>query len=373
MNFEKIDSNQYTLLIILYILGGTILSNIGGGAGSDIWLVYLVGLVVGILFAAMYYRILRLHNFCSVPELMKRVFGYWGGKVFCFIYALYFLFRTDVVGQIVTEMATDLLMHDAPRKLTVGVLLFTTLYACHKGLGAIGRSSQVICILIGICLLPFLLTAFSSEAFSVKNLYPILTSGYQSFWTRAAAVSITPYTEIGLFAIYAYHVDHNQKRLVFKRMVMGMTISTGFLILIGIINLSILGKYLVASLKYPFYNAMMLTGIHGVLERLDPLAVIIVITSGFYKVTLLFYCWLEMLGSVFHKIHRNWIIVFTAALIFFGTPEMTYLYDKFWSFTLPFEVMPLFQLVFPVLIWLVSEVKFYFKRKEELQNAVSQV
>lgn len=366
MDFEKITINGYTLLIILYFLGSTILSNIAAATGPDFWLVYLIGLVVGIVFTAMYNRILQLHDFRSFPDILERLFGYWPSKLFCAIYAIFFLMRTDMVGEITTEMATDLLMNDAPRRLTVSILLFTTLYACHKGLRAIGRSTQIITVLIGICLLPFLLTAFSSPAFIVKNLQPFLVGGIQDFWQKTLAVCITPYTEIGLFAVLAVHVERNHQKLIFSRQVIAMTVSTLLLILVGLINLSILGKYLVFSLKYPFYNAMMLTGLHGVLERLDPLAVIIVIASSFYKVAVLFYCWIEMGTAVSSKIKRNGIIIGTAILMFSGILNINYLYEKFQNVILPFQVMPLFQVVIPVLLWIISEIKFYFERKREI-------
>jgi len=363
MNFEKINANQYMWLIVLFVLGSTIQSNIAAGAGTDMWLVYLVSLLVGIFFAAMYYRLLKLHDFLSLPAILENIFGYWGGKILCVLFALYFLARSDMVGEITTEMANDLLMHNAPRRLTVGILLFSTLYACHKGLRTIGRSGEIISLVIGICLLPFLLTAFSAEAFLFKNLRPILTTGAQVFWKKTFAVSITPFTEIGLFAVLACKVDKRQHQVIFKQMVKALVISALLLILVGTINLSILGKHLVASLKYPFYNAMMLTGIHGVLERLDPLAVVIIVTSSFYKVALLFYCWIEMICSLSHQIKRNVVIALTAITFFFAGQNATYLYEKFQTVILPFWIMPLFQIVFPILVWLITEIKVYFKRK----------
>jgi len=363
MNFEEIEVNHYMLLIILFFLGGTIKSNIGAGSGTDIWLVYLIGLLVGILFAAMYYRVYVLHDFRSFQGILQDLYGRRWSKIFCGVYALYFIVRTDMVGQTTTEMANDILMQNAPRRLTVGILLFTTLYACHKGLRAVARSATIICALIGICMLPFLSTAFSSEAFSVENMQPFFIGSTQAFWTNTAAVCITPFTEIGLFAVLTCKVQRNQQTLIFDRMMKALVFTALLLILVAIINLSILGKYLVASLKYPFYNAMMLTGIPGVFERLDPMAVVIIVTSSFYKVTLLFYCWIEMVCALSTKINRTTVIIVTAAIIFFANVNISYLNEKFQSVILPFQIMPIFQVFFPLSMWVTSEVQHYLKRK----------
>jgi len=365
MDFERLDINQYTLLMLLFMLGTTILANVGGAVGADIWILYLLSMLVGLAASFMFYRLLKLHEFRSFPLIFENCFGYWGGKILCALYAIFYLVRTEIVGQTTTNMAGDLLMHDAPRRLTIMVLLFTTLYAVHKGLKAIGRSAEIIFPLLIICLLPFLMTAFASDAFTKDNLHPILVGGAREFWLRTGVVSMYPYSELPLlFGILAYRVDRNKQHSILNRLILANLTGTFILVGVGIINLSILGRHLVAALKYPFYNAMMLTGVHGVLERLDPLAVIIIVTSAFFKVVLLYYCYFEMLGAVYQGFKRNWLIIFTAILIMIASPDWQYLNDRFLDYILPFRIMPVFQIFIPVLMWLITEVKTYIRRKQ---------
>lgn len=363
MDFEKLEISQYLMLILMFMMGGAILANVGAGAGTDIMVLYLVAMVAGLVFVCMFYRILVLYDFRSFPYIFEKCFGYWGGKILCVLYAFFYLVRTEVVAQSMTDMASDLLMNDAPRRLTMAILLFTTLYGCYKGLRALGRSAQILVPLLILCFLPFLLTVLQADAFSRENLHPMMTGSTQNFWLKTSSVAMFPFIEMPLlFGILSYKIERDKQRTLLRYGTIGTIISTLLLLGIGIINLSLLGKHLVSSLKYPFYNSMMLAGVHGVLERLDPLAVIIVITSGFYKVALLFYCWLEMVGALSQRLKRNWIIIFTAILLFFGAPNLSYMSEKFLTVTLPFKVMPLFQIMIPVSIWVIAEVKHYFRR-----------
>ena len=373
MNFEKLNLNQYTMLGILFMIGGTIVANVGSYTGTDVWILYLIAMVTGILVFMIYYRLLYLHGFRSFPLIFERCVGYWGGKFLCAAYAAFFLFRTSLIGDTLTEIASDILMKNAPIRLIMGILITGVVYGCHKGLRALGRSAEIMMPIILLCLIPFLVTAATSGAFTLKNLQPVLVGSASEFWSKTAAVAMYPYMETLLFSIFMVKINHQEQKGIFKHVIAILIIGTVILTGISLTNLAVLGRHLVTTLQYPFYNAMMLAGIHGVLERLDPLAVIIIIVCGFYKTSLYFYAYSEMFKSLFVKLPRNWILVITSIIIFIKGPNTELSYTKFLVQVLPFKILPWFHLVIPISLWLISEVKVYLHRKRKIEDVSVQL
>ena len=371
MNMEKMNLNQYMQLIIVVMIGGTILANIGSTVGSDVWLLYTIAFVGGTLIYKVYTRILKLNDYKPFPQIFENCFGPLGRKVLTAVYAGFFMFRMNMNGDSLTGMASEILMRGAPRRLTVFVLLVGGIYACHKGLASMGRSVEIIFPIVFLALLPFFVTAFTSNAFSHRNLTPFLMEGIGELAKRTAAVTLFPYSETLVFCMMMPSIDYRERDALFKRGVMALLIVTLILIAISMANLAILGRHLIDSLKYPFYNAMMVAGIKGVLERLDPLAVIIIILCSFFKFAIYLYMSADFIASLSSRYKRSVVLVIIGVVVFIFVPQTRNLFtDKILTDILPFKLMPFFHLVLPGLLWGVSEYKFH-KKERALKEKVS--
>ena len=368
MDSERINSNQYMNLMVFFMLGGSVLLKSGASAGSDVWILYSVNWVVGLVFFAMFYRLSRLHDYRSFPLIFERCLGKWGGKLLCFFYLSYFLLRFRLIGDTMTEMASDLLMNGSPNRMTMLVLLFAVLYGCSKGLRALGRSAELLLPLTLVCLLPFFITAFVSDVFTLQNLRPILTGGTTDFWKKFASMTIYPYSELIFFAMLIVNMNHKDQKGAYRKFVYASLFATLLLIGISTTNLAILGRHLAASFKYPFYNAMMMTGVHGVLERLDPLAVIIIIVCGFYKVSLYAYGFINFLQSFFPLLKKKWIIPAIGVIIFSFGPGVSFFNDKLINETVPFRIMVWFHIAIPLVLWIITEIKRWQQQKKDVER-----
>jgi len=357
MNIESLTATQVMKLVVFMMIGGTILSNAGAYVGSDIWLVYLISTFIGAVILYMNYRTMTLHDFRSLPLIFERCFGYWGGKILCVLYAFYFTIRTKTVGDTMTAMAGDLLMKGASPRLTMFLLLAAAVYAVIKGLRAIATSAEIMFILFLFCLTPFFMTTIFTGAFSLNNLRPIFTGSQIDFWHKVFTVVMLPYTDFILMISFFHYVDHEERSKLPKRLLMGLIIATVLLIGISITNLAILGKSVVSSIKYPFYNAMMLAGVRGVMERLDPLAVILVIICHFFKGCLCLYAVVDLVKSILQKFTRKRLILVIGVIFLIAGPGGITREPKFMDHILIYQIMPFFQLIIPALMWIISEVK----------------
>ncbi|MCL1950083.1 MAG: GerAB/ArcD/ProY family transporter [Turicibacter sp.] len=183
-------------------------------------------------------------------------------------------------------------------------------------------------------------------------------------WRGILSVAMSPNAELLIFCLLLVNVGEHDRKKVFGRIIFGIVAGTALLLVISLTALAVLGRHSLDALKYPFYNAMMLTGIKGMLERLDPLAIVIIIMCGYYKGTLYIYTSAEMIRSLSRKIKFNWVLAVVGIVFFLTPPGLNLHYDNFLKSILPFYIMPWFQVGLPLIVWAISEWRAFSARKE---------
>jgi len=359
---DKINASQLMKLLIFVMVGGTIFAESNLYVGSDIWLVYLIGTFAGCLMFGIYYRLSLLHGFSTFPQIFERCLGFWGSKVLCFLYIIFLTMRTKGVGDTMTEMASDLLMVGAPMRLIMFVLLVAVVYIVIKGLRSMATASEIMFIVFLLCLVPFFSNSFFTGAFSISNLLPVFVESQAAFWQKVLETTMFPYTDTFLLFLYFHNVQWKQREMIPHRVVLGIVISTLLLTGIAITNVAVLGKTVVSSIKYPFYNTMMLAGIRGVLERLDPLAVIIIIICQVFKGSLYYHAIVSLTHTLIPWISRHAINIAIAILFFtLGPGGLTH--SPLSTFMNTY-LIPIFQVGIPMAVWGISEFQRYTHRKK---------
>jgi len=368
MNMRSISLNQFMTLIVLYLIGGSMLVNIGRYAGQNIWIVLLIGGVLGSGLFTVYHRISKLHDYKGLPDILRDCFGKWFGMALIIVYAGFFLFRTVMMGNSMTGMVLETLMYGANHHLVVTLLLTTVMFGALYGLKTIGRSSEFLFVVAILCLLPFLTTAFSAGVFKSTNLVPVLAEGMGGIRQDIFRVTAFPYGELVAFLMFFPFVSKKQSSKILKRGYIAILMATLLLIAIELTNVAVLGTNLSENFLYPFYSAMQLAGMNGLLERLDPLAAIIIIVTGYFKGVLYFYAGILAIQSLNQKFNYKWILFIVSLGIFIFAPYIQLGQVDFVLHALPFKILPIFQLAIPLVVWIVSEIKYGKKKKAEREK-----
>jgi len=130
------------------------------------------------------------------------------------------------------------------------------------------------------------------------------------------------------------------------------------MIAINLTIVAMIGATLTSNFEYPFYNAMQLAGLKGFLERLDPLAVVIMITGEYFKLVIYFFVTVLAFQALNKRFNFKIILTLLVILIFFLAPVINVHETGFMMDIAPFRILPIFELALPLLIWIVSEIKF---------------
>lgn len=367
-NTRQISLNQLTSLIMLFLFGGSALSSTARYSGQNVWIVLVLSGILGVMLFTIYHRISKVHNYKGLPDILKSTFGKYLGTTVLLLYALFFLFRTLTVGNYMTAMAQETLMFGANQHLVIIMLLITVIISTLYGLNIIGRSSEIFLFIIIICLMPFLLSVFSNDLFNIDNIIPILDEGLQGIAKDIVRTTFFPYGELFVFLMIFPYIAPKENKDILKRSYIAITISVLLMIAIDLTTVALLGAGLTENFEYSFYNAMQLVGFQGFLERLDPLAIVIMVASEYFKLVIYFFVTILAFQALNKRFKFKIILILFSILILFLAPVLKVEDTEFMMNVVPFTILPIFELVIPILIWIVSEIRFRKKDKPQINS-----
>lgn len=372
MKTSQISLNQMSALMILYLIGSATLTNVGRMSEQNIWIVLFCSSLIGIGLYSLYYRISKLHGFASLANITKDVFGKYIGGLLALVYGFYFLYQTVGLLKNTSDLIQLTLMVDANSYLIMGLMMAVIVYALILGVNALGRASELLFYVVLISFIPLIVAVFSSSIFKFDNLLPILEKGWYGIRTDIYTVSMNPYGELITFLCILPLIPNKQTNKILKYSYFNIALATFLLIAIDVINIGILGSNLTYNLIYPFYNSMKIVGVNVFFERLDPLAVIIVMITCYFKISLYFYAGLSCLDSLSQKFnYRELALPFGIMTVLLGKYITSNRVENLY-FAIqeqPKFLLPIFQVVIPILIWLISEVK-YSKQHKQIKSEV---
>ena len=356
---------------MLFLIGGSALSSTGRYSGQNVWIVLLFAGLFGAILFTMFHRISKVHNHKGFPDILKSTFGKVLGTTILLIYAGFFLLRTVTVGNYMSSMAQETLMFGVNPRVVITMLIITVVISTLYGLNIIGRTSEIFLFIMIICLIPFLLAVFTSDVFKMENLIPVLAEGVPGIAQDVARTTFFPYGELVVFLMLFPYIAQKENKNILKRGYISITIAVLLMIAIDLTTVALIGSTLTSNFEYSFYNAMQLVQIKGFLERLDPLAVVIMIASEYFKLVIYFFVTILAFQALNKRFNFKIVLSILVILIFFLAPHIKVQENGFMMDIMPFRILPIFELAIPLLIWIVSEIRFRKKKKYDSSQAIS--
>lgn len=373
MKTSRISLNQFLTLLVLFLSSSASLVNVGRFSGRDVWIVILISTVFGGLLFTIYYRISKLHGFQSLTEIIRDLFGKWIGGLIILAYMGYFLFLATGLLKSTSDMIKATIMIDANLTLVITLLMIPIVYGLILGVNVIGRSSELLFYVVGICFIPLLIAVFTSDIFKFENLLPVLEKGLFALKTDIYTISLFPYGEALAFLFLFPLIPNDKKGKILKYGYVGITLAMVILLGIDVMNIGILGADLTENFVYPFFNAMKMVGVSVVFERVDPLSIIILMTTCFFKISIYCYAGLSCLEKIVVRFNYRQLAIPIGILLIFGATKISSnrienLYRAI--IENPKGLLPIFQLAIPGLIWIMSEFK-YRKHPKDVKTEAS--
>lgn len=359
MEQAKISASQLFILVVLFEHGSAILLPIGIQAKQDAWVAILLATVSSFLLFLVFYKLYCYYPHLSPIDYMQRIMGSLIGKVFAFLYILYFTYQAARILRDFGEMLLTFAYPETPLFIANTLLLCVIVYTTRKGIEVIARSGELLFVLIyTLAIIGFILVVCSG-LIDFNNLQPVLKEGLWSV-TKVAIVHTLyfPFAEIIVFLMIFPYLENPKKVKVVGLCALGL--SGINLAIIMIMNVSVLGITLTSRSLFPLLSTIQTIQVADFLERLDVFFMMALVINGFFKIMIYFYAAVIGTANLF-KIKFSSelsstlgiIVLFVSMILASNIQEHIYEGTK----GLLMSVHLCFQIVVPVLLLIIAFLK----------------
>ncbi|MDR2359820.1 MAG: spore germination protein [Oscillospiraceae bacterium] len=352
MSSVKITKWQMISVGVCYMIGAILhLSEVSATAGRDAWLMPVAGLIMFVPTAAIYCLLVKLHPQKCLYEINEQALGKTLGKVFTFLYMLFF-FHICTLNTMQAEAFVSAYLLPGTPVIVCGLMMTAfCAFAIYRGLRAI----IVIPFAFGIVSGAYLLFNFLQSVPQMRPefLRPMLAQEPRVYLHAAHIEATVIYGEIIGLLTFAGMLEKKTKFSVC--FIITMIISCLYLILVHLRERTLLGD-LTPYVSFPSFGAVRMIGnVTGTLSRVESIYSLVMIAFSIFRVLITLWAVITALKQVFNLQSYTSLIIPAAALAavysmrIYASPNDSYIYGLN---TTPFVwtvftfIMPLITLVF---------------------------
>ncbi|MGO4541031.1 GerAB/ArcD/ProY family transporter [Paenibacillus sp. 2TAB19] len=365
---QQIGKQQLYILIIVFLIGSTPLFELGIKAKPDSWLAMTMAAVIGLLLTVVYVTVQKRAPEAGLGELILMHFGKWLGGAVGLVYALWFAYESMRNVRDVGELTNMALLTVTPKWMIMLLILFVAAYTVSKGLEVFVRVTQLLFPIAGISYLFIILLLFIAKLPDIHQLLPLMENGIGPIAKAAFPDLVSfPFGQMVIFLVYWKYLKEKQ---VLRKVTFWAQVGvSAFLIFMNMLVMSVLGLSLSEVTALPLLQAVQLIRLANFLERLDVIVTLLLYIGLYVKMTALYLAAVLTLKEVTGAAYRHlvWPVGMVIYAASFLEPNNTY---HIWlGFDVTLKIVPLFQIVLPLLLLIVGVRKRYKKAAQQHSDA----
>ncbi|MDR2606700.1 MAG: GerAB/ArcD/ProY family transporter [Oscillospiraceae bacterium] len=293
MSERKFISKWQFITMTMCFLMGIILrtSMLGNVSGRDTWLIPLFGLIMFAPTVAVYCLLTRRYPGRNIYEINELIFGKAAGKVFTFLYLLFFLHVGSLNLMEMSNFSSIYLLNGTPAIVTTLMFCLISAYAIHKGVITIARAPAAFLIVT--------LALFAANfvqgvpQMRLEYLAPVMAQK-PDVYLQAAHISYTiMYGESLVMLTFGDRLDTG--RTSFTRcMLIAMPLVAVYFVVVYLRENLLLGS-LTSYVRMPSFEASRMTGVSDHLQRTESIYSLLLLLYSLYSVMLNLYAALRAL------------------------------------------------------------------------------
>lgn len=287
MENAKISSWQLFCLMVLFELGTAVIFNLGMQAQQDTWISVLLGMAGGLLLFPVYGFLHRQFPDQPLTGYVQQILGKFVGWPLSLLYVVYFLYIAARDLNDMVLLIRSAWMDQTPFFVQMGTIVLAICYVLHHGIKVLAKTGEFFYpIYLFSILLSFLLIVVAGLP-DLQNLQPI-GEDWKLIFSSAFPVNYTfPFGEMIVFTMLFPYLNQPGKAIqtgLKAMLVSGLIISLTILIEIAVLDVNV-----VIRSPLPFLVALGKVEIGQFVQRVDVLAVFILVVGNFFKISLYLY------------------------------------------------------------------------------------
>ncbi|SDM53252.1 GerAB/ArcD/ProY family transporter [Acetanaerobacterium elongatum] len=354
MRKEQIIDKEAICLLISFIIGSTLIVGVSGSSKNDAWLSSITGFVMAVPVLLIYSRILTLYPQKDLFDILTLVIGKIAGKFVTVVYTLYAFHLGSLVLRNFGEFMNSFAMPETPMIIPLVAMGMVCIIAARLGVEVLGRTTTY--FLPGIFLILLIVQLLALPQLHINYLKPVLGNGITPVLKDGYSAFAFPFAETVVFmgVFDALKTPKSPKKVYF----LGVVIAAAIITITTVRNIAVLGNML-GSFYFPSYEAVSRISIGNVIERIEITVSFVFVFGVFVKTSV---C-MMVAGKGIEKLlnlksYRSIIIQIGVLMILFAQ----IIYDnimqmRLWAFKVyPYYAFPM-QVILPVIIWIIAEIK----------------
>ncbi|SDN03743.1 spore germination protein KB [Paenibacillus sp. yr247] len=355
---EKIGSRQFTILVIFFTIGSSILispSMLTGEARQDAWMASILGIVVGIGLVYLYQKLGARFPESTLVHMNEIILGKWLGKIVSLLTCFFFLLLASLVLRNIGDFMTSMIIPDTPIQFIHIIFLSISVIGIRLGIETIARAGEVFfpwlmlfIFIIGITLVPLI---------KLKHIQPIGENGVKHIILATYHFVGTPFLELIVLLMILPCANHIKS--IGKTFVIGVLIAGVVLFLLTALSVLVMGVDITTRQIYPTYILAKKINVGKFLERLEVIVAGIWFLTIYFKLTLCFYAATLGLSQTFRlteykplTLPLGMLIVSLSILVY---PNITYFQNFASQSWPPFAFC--YGFVLPVLLLITAKLR----------------
>ncbi|MCX8131313.1 MAG: endospore germination permease [Clostridia bacterium] len=354
MRKEQITDKEGICLITIFTMGSTLILGIGGDAKNDAWIAGIAGIIIALPLILIYSRISSLFQGKDLFDILNIVLGKVGGKIVSILYAWYAFHLGALVIRNFGEFINTVAMPETPMLVPMLFLGLVCIAAVKSGVEVMGRlSAYFLPIVIFIILVVNILAI---PQFNISYIKPILGGGFSPIIKGGFSAFSFPFAETILFIGVLFTLK--TKKSPYKVYFAGILFAGTVIVMLTVRNIVILGD-LLGRLYFPSHVAVSRISIGDFLQRIEIAVAFVFVVCALIKSSICLFVASKGVSKIFNLhdytsivIQTGLLMIFFSYIVYENIMEMRY-----WAFKVyAYYAFP-FQVIFPLLIWILAEVK----------------
>lgn len=357
MNKQTLCIKKMSALLIIFMLGSTVI--IGGTTTleQDAWVSVIGGALMAIPMVIIYARISKLYPNKNIYEICIELFGKFFGRILVVLLTWYAFHLGALVLRNYAEFVNISSKPETPQLAIILSMIVVIVYLVKSGIKTMGRwSILVVLIIVFIIGMNFILSNADDNRFD--NLLPFLNHSVKRILTDSYSLFTFPYAETIVFLSFFDSLD--KKFSPYKAFLWSLAITVFLLLIVTIRNITLLGPFMLRISMFPSYAAIRLINVGKFLTKIEGIAMINYILLGITKVAVTLLATVKGITCFFNlKDYKTMTIpvaLLMTVLAIIVYPNVLEMFEFLSLGYYPIYVIP-FQIVIPLLIWIMAEVK----------------
>ncbi|MBP1932104.1 GerAB/ArcD/ProY family transporter [Ammoniphilus resinae] len=355
---EKIMLHQFTLLVIIFTIGSSILITPAGLARiakQDAWMVVILATGISMLFISLYNSLGRRFPGMTLTEINEQILGKWLGKIVSLLFISYFFILASALTLEIGDFMTTQIMPETPIQAVQIIFISIVVMGVRYGLGTFSRAAEIFFpwILFFILFLTFSLL----PQVNYVRIEPVFENGIKPILQATVPMLGLPFLELVVFLMIIPAIQQTKK--VGKAFYAGTIIGGFILLVITLLTVYVLGSSLTSTQMYPSYVLAKKVNIGGFLQRVEAIMAGIWFLTIYFKITICFYASSLGLAQTF-KLNDYRPLIFPLGMLLIALTQIISPNIVYFNYILRYVWTPYsltYGLFFPLLLLVVAVIR----------------